>query len=69
MEDETALHWAIENDTVENVQLLLQHGASVNDHFRTSKTTALHIAANGGCLEVGTSCKQLYIAAGRDRAI
>jgi len=44
----TCLHWAVENGDLENVRLLLDHGADVNitaSFDKHSGVTALHLAS------------------------
>lgn len=44
----TPLHWAVENGDLENVRLLLSHGADVNvaaSFDKHSGVTALHLAS------------------------
>lgn len=44
----TALHWAVYNDDLELVKLLLASGASVDAHTRLRSLTPLHMAAENG---------------------
>ena len=44
----TSLHWAVENGDLENVRMLLDHGADVNiaaSFDKHSGVTALHLAS------------------------